>query len=84
MRVGCLSAVAGVVALIYSQAFLQALLCYGRCLQPKVTMGLADFVLLSYAGVVLIALGVGLFSLFSIVFAAQWKRARDARVDHLQ
>jgi hypothetical protein len=78
MQIGCLSAIAGVVALIYSQAFLQALLCYGRCLQPKVTMGLADFVLLSYAGVVLIALGVGLFSLFGAVFAVQWTRAGKA------
>jgi hypothetical protein len=69
---GYFSVVAGLAALLYSQVVLDSACCSGHCLRPIPTMSLGDFVLLSYAGVILIASGIALFSLSSIVLAVQW------------
>jgi uncharacterized membrane protein HdeD (DUF308 family) len=80
MLTGYFSAVAGLVAFLYSQAILDSVYCSGHCLQPIPTMPLGDFVLLSYMGAVLIASGIVLFSLASIVLAVQRTRATRTAV----
>jgi len=78
MLTGYFSAVAGLATLLYSQAVLDSVYCSGHCLQPTPALPLGDFALLSYAGVVLIALGIVLFSVSSIVFAVEWTRTTKA------
>jgi hypothetical protein len=80
MLTGCFSAIAGIAALLYSQAVMKTYTCFGGCTLPFGLHSLGDFALMSYAGVILIALGVGLFSLFSIVFAVQLRRTSKVAV----
>jgi hypothetical protein len=76
MLLGCFLAIAGIAALLYSQAVLHAYICFGSCVLPFGLRSLGDFVLMSYAGVVLIGLGTGLLTIFTIAFALRWRRIK--------
>jgi len=79
MLAGCFSSIAGAAALLYSQAILHTSSCSNHCGELFAMVGLGDYVLLSYLGVILIVFGVGLFSLFGVVFAVQRHRTKAAK-----
>jgi hypothetical protein len=69
--IGCFLAIAGIGGLLYSQAVLHTYFCNVSCILPFGARSIGDFVLMSYAGIVLIALGAGLFTVFTTVFLVQ-------------
>lgn len=67
--------IVGIVALVYSQDVLHSYLCSpGSCALPFGASGLGDFVLMSYAGLILIVLGAGLFTTFTTIYVVQHRK----------